>query len=134
MARGGIDAGESADDFTIAVAGLFGKLRLGLGRWIGVEGYRALFDRAIAASQGKHPALIGLNPLGGEKEAGVAAAVDQHGATAVAAGLVALIAALVDLLGRIIGEAMAIQLVEQIGVPSARGIVSTEVSGGSDGQ
>jgi hypothetical protein len=51
----------------------------------------------------------------------------------VAAGLVALVTALIELLGRIIGEEMAVRLVEQIGIPSAPGVVSTEPEGGRDG-
>jgi len=64
----------------------------------------------------------------------ITAAVRTHGAADVAAGMVALVAGLVELLGRIIGEDMALRLVEQTGVqthretvkPSPRGVVSTE--------
>jgi hypothetical protein len=45
-------------------------------------------------------------------------------------GMVAMVATLIDLLGRIIGEDMAVRLVEQAGAeterPSPRGVVSTE--------
>ena len=63
------------------------------------------------------------------------AAVRAHSADEVATGMVALVAALVELLGRIIGQEMAVRLVEQIAIkrdPSPRGIVSTESRGERD--
>lgn len=96
---------------------MFGKLRVGLGRWIGVQGYHALVAPALELARADHPALNGVSCLGGD-EAVVAAAVETHGAGKVVAGLVALLAALVGLLGRIIGIEMAVQLVEQIGIRS----------------
>lgn len=48
--------------------------------------------------------------------------------------MVAAVAALIDLLGRIIGEEMAVRLVEQTGVPSPRGVVSTEPKGDRNGR
>jgi hypothetical protein len=50
----------------------------------------------------------------------------------VAAGLVALVAALIEVLGHIIGEEMAVHLVEEIGNPGPHGGVSTEIKGGPD--
>ena len=70
------------------------------------------------------------------------AAVRTHGATEVAAGMVALVAGLGELLGRIIGEEMALRLVEQTSMPtsrgrekdrpSPRGVVSIQLKGGRD--
>ena len=108
------------------------QLRLGLGRWIGADGYRTLLDRALGAVRAEHPALSGLSCLGGD-DAWTTGALAEHGAGKVAAGLVALVAALIEFLGRIIGEEMAVRLVEQIGVPSPRGVVSAETGGGRDG-
>jgi hypothetical protein len=69
----------------------------------------------------------------------ISAAVRTHSATEVAAGMVALVSRLTELLGRIIGEEMALRLVEQTGTPSGgerqketlspRGVVSTETRG-----
>jgi hypothetical protein len=50
----------------------------------------------------------------------IAVAVRIHGAAEVAAGMVALVAVLVDLLGRIIGEDMAGRLVEETGVQTGK--------------
>ena len=47
--------------------------------------------------------------------------------------MVALVAAMIELLGRIIGEELAVRLVEQLFMASPRGFVSTETEGGRDG-
>jgi hypothetical protein len=108
------------------------QLRSGLGRWIGADGYRALLDRALVLVRAEHPALGGVSCLG-EDDPATAAAAQAYGAREVAAGIVALVAALIELLGRIIGEEMASRLVEQTGIPSPRGTVSTLSQGGRDG-
>jgi hypothetical protein len=108
------------------------ELRTGLGRWIGAEGYQALVDRAIAQTRAEHPALDGFSCLGGD-EPGTAAAVGAHGAAQVAAALTAMVTAVIELLGRIIGADMAVRLVEQIAVPGPRGVVSSRPKGGRDG-
>jgi hypothetical protein len=108
------------------------QLRVGLRRWIGAEGYRTLLDRALGQVRTKHPVLDSLSFLVGDEPV-TAEAVRAHGPNEVAAGMVALVAALIELLGGIIGEEMAVRLVEQIGIPSPRGVVSTEPEGGHDG-
>lgn len=131
------------------------QLRAGLGRWIGAMGYRALLDRALLLARVEHPALGTLSCYGGDEEM-IAVAVRTYGATEVANGMEALVFRLVELLGRIIGEEMAVRLVEQTGVkvaqtatkkeseteptrsreqqgaPSPRGVVSTEPRGARD--
>jgi hypothetical protein len=101
------------------------QLRAGLGRWVGATGYRALLDRALVRARAEHPAVGGLSCHGGE-ESTIASAVEERGAAEVEAGMVAVVAELTDLLGRIIGEEMALRLVEQTAKPSPRRIVSTE--------
>jgi hypothetical protein len=108
------------------------QLRSGLGRWIGADGYRVLLDRALALVRPAHPALGGLSCLG-EDNPTTATAAQAYGAREVAAGIVALVAALIELLGRIIGDEMAARLVEQTGVASPRRTVSTPSQGGRDG-
>jgi hypothetical protein len=56
--------------------------------------------------------LKAFSCLGGDEPA-TTAAVRAHGADKVAAGLVALVAALIELLGHVVGEDMAVRLVEQ---------------------
>jgi hypothetical protein len=103
------------------------QLRRGLGRWIGTDGYYALLERAATVTREAHPTL---NPASYFRDGApvTLAAVQAHGARAVVDGLVALLAALIELLGRIIGDEMARRLVEQAGNPGARsgwGIEST---------
>jgi hypothetical protein len=118
----------------LAAAGdrMCANLRTGLGRWIGTEGYQALVDRALALTREKHPVLGSFSCFGGDEQ-GTAAAVKTHGANDVAAGLVALVEAVIELLGRIIGDEMAVRLVEQIAVPSPRGVVSNKTGGVRNG-
>lgn len=109
------------------------NLRAGLGRWVGPMGYYALLDRAVGQARAEHPALASLSCHGGEKSE-MMVAVRTYGAAEVASGMVALVATLIDLLGRIIGEEMAVRLVEQAGIPSPRGVVSNDSKGGGDGR
>jgi len=127
------------DDVAVAATRMCTELRVGLTRWVGAMGYRALIDRALLLGRAEHSALGSLSCHGGDEPV-TTAGVRAHSAAEVATGMVALVAALVELLGRIIGEEMAVRLVEQIGMksetdrktPSPRGIVSTESKGGRD--
>lgn len=104
----------------------------GLRRWIGAAGYNALLDRALAKARSEHPVLDEVTCLG--KDASVIVGVVRaRGAGELSAGLVAVVSELVELLGRIIGDEMVVQLVEQISMPSPRGVVSTRPQGGRDG-
>jgi hypothetical protein len=107
------------------------ELREGLGRWIGVGGHRVLVARALMLARLEHPVLDGVSGMGGDQVV-VRAAVKTHGAGTVADGMVALIAALIVLLGRIIGEEMALRLVEKAGPPGPRRSLSTSTQGGRD--
>jgi hypothetical protein len=98
---------------------LFVDLRIGMVRWIGGEGYRALLARSLGETRSEHPALAGLTCFG-EDEPAIRAAVRKHGADAVAAAMVAVLRAMIALLGRIMGDEMAVHLVEQNCSPSLR--------------
>ena len=101
------------------------QLRAGLGRWVGAEGYRALLTRALTLAEEGHPVVGGLSFLGGDESA-IDPAGREHGPADVAAGMEALIAALIEVLGRIVGQEMAVRLVEQVGLPSSRGVASSD--------
>lgn len=120
------------EEVAAAAARMCTQLRGGLGHWVGADGYRVTLDRALVLAQAEHPALGYLSCLGGDEPV-TTAAVRAHGSGKVAAGLVALVAAFIELLGLIIGEEMAVRLVEQIGIPSPGGIVSSETEGGRNG-
>lgn len=115
---------EAPEDVATAAERLFTQSREGLGRWIGAEGYRGLHDRALGMARLEHPALHGLSGLGGD-QAAIAAAVRANGAAQVGDGMVAWVAAMMHVLGRIIGQETAVRLVEQTSVPP-RGVESTE--------
>jgi len=107
------------DNMAAAVEQGCARLRAGLSRWVGSEGYRALLDRALEDVRAGHPAIAGLECGAGDLQ-GVAAAVGVHGSAEVREGIIALVALLIDLLGRLIGEGMAMGLVEQAWAQGAR--------------
>ncbi len=106
------------------------NLRIGMVRWIGGEGYRALLARALGETRPEHPALAGLTCFG-EDEPAIRAAVRKHGADAVATGIVAVLRAMITLLGRIMGDDMAVHLVEQNCSPNLPGERASGAGGGS---
>jgi len=126
-----LDAGAPEEMAAAAEQGC-ARLRAGLTRWIGSDGYRALVDRALEQARAGHPALTGLQCQAGDVQ-GVAAAVGAHGAAEVREGIFALVALLIDLLSRVIGEAMAVRLVEQAWAGSARPAASAVTEGVHDG-
>lgn len=111
---------------TIIADRVYAELRVNLGRWIGVEGFHALLDRSLRLARDEHTVLSGLGHLGGEDPI-ITAAVKSHGADRVVAALIGLLSVLTGLLGRIIGMEMAIHLIDQVGIPSPRGIVGQEL-------
>jgi hypothetical protein len=98
---------------------LFSELGTRVARWVGAEGFRVLSGRALRQAQAARPALGDLPDCGRDVGA-VVSAVRTHGAPKVAVGMITVIATLIELLGRIIGEEMAVRLVEQTGAPSPR--------------
>ncbi|MEP6764618.1 MAG: hypothetical protein ABJB66_09925 [Gemmatimonadaceae bacterium] len=97
-----------------------------LRRWVGAEGYFALLTRATAMTIAEHPVLKGISVLAIVEEP--APNGRQYTFDDYANGVVALLATMMELLGRIIGDDMAVQLVEQISQPSPRGAVSSKVN------
>lgn len=89
---------------------------------MGEDGSNALLARALARTEGDHPALKNAyhRQHGGIQLDGVVASVEAHGVAAVTAAIEALLAALVDILGRLIGEDMAIRLIDQDGPQSRK--------------
>ena len=92
---------------------------------MGDAGCAALFDRALARTEGAHPALKDLR---GRADDGIrldriAASADAHGIENVTAAIEALIGALVDILTRLIGDDMTIRLLDHDGPqpPARRG-------------
>lgn len=129
---GGAGDVSAPEEATVVAQRLCVQLRVGLSRWVGFEGYRALLDRALEQVRSEHPVLSHLSCDGSDEEE-IAAAVRAQGAAEVAAGIMALVATLIDLLGRIIGEEIAVGLVKQAvaASPPTPSAIGTE--GGRDG-
>jgi hypothetical protein len=87
----------------------------GLTRWFGSSGYHALFSRALVEAKSHHPALANVRIRSATEPSleGLAECIEQHGTNAVTEGIIAMLMALIDLLGRLIGEDMALKLVDQ---------------------
>jgi len=94
-----------------------------LSRWVGPDGCHALFTRALAQARIDHPALgqIHLHARSSPYVDGVAETIMAHGDPATAAGLEAMLVHLIELLGRLIGDDMAMKLIERSVAASERG-------------
>ena len=91
---------------------------------VGDDGRNALLARALARTESGHPALKDIRQLnnGVVHLDGIVASVEAHGVVQVTAAIEALLAALVDVLGRLIGEDMAMRLLDHdLPGPSADG-------------
>jgi hypothetical protein len=79
---------------------------------MGEAGRAALLARALACTEQAHPALKELHVLGddGVRVDDIAASIDSHGQVEVAAAIEALIGGVLDILSRLVGADMAMQL------------------------
>ena len=110
-----VDADAHARDPIATAERASADLGNALARWFGPYGTHALLTRALARTRPDHPVLADVRvrgPLAPVLD-GLADAVPAHGPAAVTAGVVAVLGATVDLLGRMIGEDMALHLVER---------------------
>lgn len=118
----------SAGDVIRAIEQLFSQLRAGLLPWVGGDGYRALFDRAIGEVEQEHPLLAGLSFLASDDQPistiATTNAEHAHAAAEVEAVTVGLITSLIDAFGRFVGETLAVRLVDQIEFSPVGGAVS----------
>jgi hypothetical protein len=86
-----------------------------LSRWVGSDGCNALFTRALAQARTEYPALgqIQLRPRSEPYIDGVAETIMAHGDAAAAEALESMLVRLIELLGRLIGDDMAMKLIER---------------------
>jgi hypothetical protein len=106
--------GETSDDATVLAAERICVLVTGgLSRWFGQYGSHALVTRALASVQGRHPVLRRVTVTEAHQVSGLADTVSAHGADATIEGIIAMVAALADLIGRLIGDDLAMLLLEQ---------------------
>ncbi len=94
-----------------------------LSRWVGPDGCHALFTRALADTRTEYPALaqIQLRARAEPYIDGVAETIMAHGDPATAEALESMLVRLVELLGRLIGDDMAMKLIERSLASSERG-------------
>ena len=93
-----------------------------LSRWVGPDGCHALFTRAHADARNEFAPLgqIQLRPGSEPYIGGVAETVAAYGDTATAKALESMLTHLVELLGRLIGDDMAMKLIERSAFASER--------------
>jgi hypothetical protein len=86
----------------------------GLSRWVGLDGCHTLFTRALAQARTDHPLLeeIQLRPRSEPYVEGVTETIDAYGAAPTAEAIESMLVGLVELLGRLIGDDMAMKLLE----------------------
>lgn len=122
-------SGDPPGATAIAVHAACERVYRNLTRWVGADGARGLFVRALAEVQPKHPILSGITvdmPAAGAME-GIPESIRTHGDTPVAAALDSLLVALLALLARLIGDDMVVKLVE----PTERNIARVDAGGTS---
>jgi hypothetical protein len=101
-ATGGLGAVETAFHLVLAE----------LSRWIGAGGCHALLTQALRKARADHPALAAIVSASDARLDRLTESVEAHGAKEIAAGLEAALVALIDLLGRLIGDDLSTKLVE----------------------
>lgn len=114
-----------APDPVRAAEEVFEDVADSLSRALGPYGYHALLARALTKARLAHPALAGIRIRSAMEPYldGLHGAASEHGLGALSDGLHATLAILVDLLGRLIGEDLAILLVSEA--------ISDESAGGN---
>lgn len=106
-----------------AAAAACDQLYRELSRWVGPDGCHALFTRALAETRPEYAALAQIQLLARSDPYvdGVAETIMARGDPATAEALEWMLVRLVELLGRLIGEDMAMKLIEQGSAASERG-------------
>lgn len=90
------------------------QLTTSLGEALGPDGCSALLARALTQCEPTHPVLQRIRGADGREIQldGVPAAIEQYGYAAAEAGVDALLTSLVEILGKLIGEDMALRLLD----------------------
>ncbi|MEO7520910.1 MAG: hypothetical protein ABIW79_03740 [Gemmatimonas sp.] len=108
---------------TAAAERLIERVYAGLSRTFGAFGAQALLGRAISRASADHPVLAHVTVQGEPTSPvrGITEAAEAHGTEATSDGVIALLTALIQGLGRLIGDDLAVILLEQtIVVPAPR--------------
>jgi len=109
------EAAPEGSDPVAATEEMFRRLAGELSRWFGPFGFHALFSRALAEARSHHPALDGVRIHSATEPSldGLAESVERYGTDTVTEGIIAMLIAFIDLLSRLIGEDMALKLLDQ---------------------
>lgn len=117
LARGGAPGAAASEESSpvAATQETFRQLAGALTRWFGPFGYHALFARALAEAKSHHPALddVRIHSANEPFLDGLAESIEHHGTAAVTEGIITMLMAFIDLLSRLIGEDMALKLLDQ---------------------
>ncbi len=89
------------------------RVRDGLSRWFGAFGSQTILSRSLAAARRQHAVLADVTIGVPTVLEGLEAAVKVHGGPAAEEAVIATIVALAALLGRLLGDDLAISLLEQ---------------------
>jgi len=91
------------------------RISANLCRFIGSDGCHALLMRSLARARATHPAVNNIRIIAQPHPSldGVPESIQRHGATETAAALESTLTALIELLGRLIGDELAMRLLEQ---------------------
>jgi hypothetical protein len=106
----------------------------GLSRWFGPYGSHALVSRALARAQTDHASLasVTISSTPPSRLVGIVQSGDPHGATATLEGIAAVLAALADLIAKLIGYDLANSLLDQCIAMSQNGQTAAPPSAGND--
>jgi len=109
------EAPPSSDPSAVALYRVFADAVNNLRRTVGDDGCDAVLTRAVAHVTPAHPVAAGLRrtTTANINVEQIAASIAAHGEAATRAALEAVLAAVVDLLSRLVGEAVAVSLIDQ---------------------
>ena len=99
-----------------------------LSQWVGADGCRALFTRALTEARAELPVLAQIRLSAGHEAIldGVPETIMANGDAATAEALESMLVLLLELLGRLIGDDMAMKLIERCSSASERGDTNSD--------
>jgi hypothetical protein len=110
------EAGAASDSNAAAMAAnVIQRITADLCHFLGSDGCDALLMRARSQAQAAHPSLknITIVALPDPSVQGVPESIQAHGVAETAAGLESTLVSLIELLGRLIGDELAMKIVDQ---------------------
>ena len=84
-------------------------------KWTGVDGCHALLTRAVALAKARNPTLLRTARVGARSRRwleGIGDGTSTNGASAAVEGVESILTELIELLGRLVGEQIAINMLQ----------------------